>query len=74
MSSAVVRMTEPGWVRRAPTIVLTGAKAGSVALRFEGRLSTTKKLEPGPYRLTLVAVDAAGRTSGLARATFTVAP
>ena len=40
-------------------------------LRFSGRRSG-RNLSPGTYRASAVATDAAGNTSGVSRATFTV--
>jgi virginiamycin B lyase len=49
------------------------AAAGKNRLRFEGRLSKSKRLSPGRYRLTLRATDAAHKRSNARRASFTIA-
>jgi hypothetical protein len=48
------------------------AAAGKNRLRFEGRLSKTKRLSPGRYRLTLRATDAAHNRSKPRRASFRI--
>lgn len=47
-------------------------KKGPNRVRFEGRLSRTKRLGPGRYTLTIIASDAAGRRSAPRRLDFTV--
>jgi hypothetical protein len=45
-------------------------KAGPNSTSFKGRLSRTRALAPGPYRLTLLATDAEGKRSAPATTTF----
>jgi streptogramin lyase len=52
-----------------PSLVYT-TKAGLRKVRFQGRLSRTRRLKPGPYRLTVVAKDAAGNKSTPKRKNF----
>ena len=47
-------------------------KAGANSLLFRGRLSRTRALAVGRYRMTLVATDATGKKSTAARAGFRV--
>ncbi|MGZ4200427.1 MAG: hypothetical protein ACXVRH_00035 [Thermoleophilaceae bacterium] len=49
-------------------------KAGSHTLRFQGRLSRTKRLAPGRYRLTVVSKDSAGNASKPQTLSFTLLP
>ena len=49
-------------------------KAGSHTLRFQGRLSRTKRLAPGRYRLTVVSKDSAGNASKAQTLSFTLLP
>ena len=56
--------------RGAGTLTLT-APAGADHLRFEGRLSSTKRLKPGRYTVALSAT-AAGLTSTLRSLSFTI--
>jgi hypothetical protein len=39
------------------------AHAGTDKVRFQGRISRTRKLKPGRYKMTLTATDATGRRS-----------
>jgi hypothetical protein len=48
------------------------ALAGNASLRFDGVLDSGRRLAAGGYRLSVVAVDAAGRTSPVRRARFEV--
>ena len=48
------------------------ATTGLHRLRFQGRLTRTRKLSPGRYRVTITARDAAGNASRGKTATFTV--
>jgi hypothetical protein len=57
--------------RLKTTLSLQG-KAGANSFVFRGRLSRTRVLAVGRYRLTLVATDAAGKRSAAARASFRV--
>ena len=52
--------------------VRRNAPAGTSRIRFAGVLDGGRRLTAGGYRLTLVAVDAAGRTSAPRRAAFTI--
>jgi Bacterial Ig domain/WD40-like Beta Propeller Repeat len=57
---------------RAGSFSVNG-KAGANRVRFQGRLSRTRRLSPGKYRLTLSARDAAGnRTVRNPTKTFTI--
>jgi Domain of unknown function (DUF1929)/Bacterial Ig domain len=47
-------------------------KLGANSLAFRGRLSRTRVLKRGSYRMTLVATDAAGKRSSAVRASFTL--
>jgi Tol biopolymer transport system component len=49
-----------------------GAHGGRNRVRFQGRLSRTRKLTPGSYLLTVTAVDAAGSRSRARTAKFTI--
>jgi RTX calcium-binding nonapeptide repeat (4 copies) len=55
------RLRPGGKPRRLKPTVRLSAKPGVNRLRFAGRLSRKVRLAPGPYRLTAVAIDAAGR-------------
>jgi hypothetical protein len=48
------------------------AHAGTNTIRFAGRLSATKRLKAGAYRLTATATDAAGNRSLPRTARFTI--
>jgi Tol biopolymer transport system component len=48
------------------------ANAGANRVRFQGRLSRSRRLRPGKYRLTLGARDAAGNRSRSRTTTFTI--
>jgi hypothetical protein len=48
------------------------AHAGANILRFQGRLSRTKRLRAGTYTVTLTATDQAGNTSRPRTARFTI--
>jgi hypothetical protein len=48
------------------------AHVGSNKVRFQGRLSRSKKLKPGRYTLTITATDSAGNRSKAKSASFTV--
>ena len=56
-----------------PSLVFT-TSAGSHKLSFQGRLSRTKRLKPGHYRLTVVSTDSSGNASKPTSATFTLLP
>jgi hypothetical protein len=49
-------------------------KTGLRKVRFQGRFTRTRKLVPGRYELTIVAVDAAKNASKPARRRFTLKP
>jgi hypothetical protein len=55
---------------RLRTVMTFQGKAGSNSLSFRGRLSRSKVLALGRYRLTLVATDASGKRSAGARVSF----
>jgi hypothetical protein len=57
--------------RSAGTISLAGGRAGPNKVRFQGRLSRTRRLGPGSYTVTIVAVTAGGRTTSR-RLKFTI--
>lgn len=48
------------------------AKAGSRKLRFQGRLSRSKRLKPGRYKVTITATDALGQRSRPHTLRFTI--
>jgi len=53
------------------TLAFSG-HAGTNRVRFQGRLSRSKKLKPGLYTLTIAATDAAGNRSNARSASFTI--
>jgi hypothetical protein len=61
-----------GRFKRVRGKVRIAAPAGVDRLRFEGRLDGGGRLRRGAYRLTAVAIDAAGRRSGPQRARFRI--
>ena len=61
-----------GSFRRLKGRVRVSAKPGLNRVRFAGRLSRRVRLAPGAYRLTAVAVDAAGARSAPAGRRFTI--
>ncbi len=54
----------------AGAIAATG-HAGLNKISFKGRVASTRKLKPGTYKVTVVATNAAGRSSALSL-TFTI--
>jgi hypothetical protein len=46
--------------------------AGTNKVRFQGRLSRTKKLKPGRYTVTITATDSAGNLSAPKSTSFTI--
>jgi hypothetical protein len=56
-----------------PSLVFS-TSAGSHKLAFQGRLSRTKRLRPGKYRLTVVSTDPSGNASKPQSTTFTLLP
>jgi hypothetical protein len=52
------------------TVVSFRGKAGSNSLTFRGRLSRSKVLDVGRYRMSLVATDSTGKRSAAARVSF----
>jgi Domain of unknown function DUF11 len=46
--------------------------AGTNKVRFQGRLSRTKRLKPGRYTLTITAADSAGNRSSAKTVSFTI--
>lgn len=59
--------------RLVPVGTLTRAgQAGANVVRFRGRISAGHRLVPGRYKLTAVAVDAAGQRSGARSLSFRV--
>jgi PKD domain len=77
------RLSEPAHVtlrfssarsgKRKGMLQLNG-RAGLNTVRFAGRLSRRRTLSPGAYRLTAVAVDAAGNVARPGRTRFTLLP
>jgi virginiamycin B lyase len=57
-----------------PALSFPNQAAGRRRIRFEGRLSRRKTLEPGAYRLSLRARDAAGNSSARVSAQVVVLP
>ena len=57
---------------RVPGTVKLKLRAGKRALRFTGRLSKTRTLKPGAYRIVLTPTDAAGNAGRAVRAAFTL--
>jgi hypothetical protein len=53
-------------------ILTVNAHAGTNKVRFQGRLSRTKKLKPGRYTLTITATDSAGNRSNAKAKSFTI--
>jgi len=63
--------------RRCTRTVTAGAlsfaaHAGANTVRFQGRLSSTKKLRPGPYTLVINATSASGQHSAPQSLNFTI--
>lgn len=54
--------------------ITLSAKAGKNKVRFQGRLSKSKKLSPGTYRVVVSARDPAGNRSKRNGPTFTIVP
>lgn len=52
--------------------ILLAGRAGAQRVRFEGRLTRSRTLRPGSYRLLLTAVDAAGNRSATTALAFTL--
>lgn len=50
------------------------APSGPDKLTFQGRLSSTRRLAPGTYTVTITATNAAGKTSRPQSLTFTIVP
>jgi hypothetical protein len=50
------------------------AGAGLHKLLFGGRLTRTRKLKPGTYRLTIMATNAAGQRATKTLKSFTIVP
>jgi uncharacterized repeat protein (TIGR01451 family) len=48
------------------------AHAGTNRVRFQGRLTRTRKLKPGRYALTITATDSAGNRSNAKATSFTI--
>jgi hypothetical protein len=55
-------------------ILRMNGRAGVNSVRFAGRLSRSKTLRPGPYRLAVLAADGAGNRAATKRARFTLLP
>jgi len=55
---------------RLKTTVSLQGKAGANKVAFNGRLSRTRALAVGRYRMTLVATDATGKKSPASRLSF----
>jgi hypothetical protein len=54
-------------------VLTVNAHAGTNKVRFQGRLSRSKKLKPGRYTLTITATDSAGNRSRPNSTSFTIA-
>ena len=52
--------------------LILSAHAGTNKVRFQGRLSRSKKLKPGRYTLTITATDSAGNRSNAKATRFTI--
>lgn len=50
------------------------AHAGRDRVRFQGRISRKRKLNPGTYTVVIIATNAVGERSGPHRLTFTIVP
>ncbi|MBJ7522509.1 MAG: hypothetical protein JHC84_22595, partial [Solirubrobacteraceae bacterium] len=48
------------------------AAAGDYRVRFEGRITATRSLQPGRYQVTATATGTDGKTSAPVKATFTI--
>ncbi len=59
------------YVTVLPSVRVARARAGANRVRFQGRLSRTRTLRPGHYRLTATATDAAGNRSKPTRTSLT---
>jgi len=59
------------YVTVSPSVRFTNVRAGANRVRFAGRLSATRTLRPGTYRLTVTATDAAGNRSRPQRTVLT---
>ena len=46
--------------------------AGADKISFQGRISSSKKLKPGTYTLTIIAINATGKHSASRQLTFTI--
>ena len=57
---------------RVPGAITLKLAAGRQEVRFSGRLSRTRALKPGAYRVVLTPTDPTGNTGGDVRATFTL--
>ncbi len=55
----------------AATLIVAG-HAGANTLRFQGRVSGSKKLKPGAYTLVVTATGPGGKSSAPQRSTFTI--
>jgi hypothetical protein len=53
------------------TLTVSGA-SGANKLAFKGRISRSKRLEPGRYKVTIVATSAAGLKSAQRTLGFTI--
>ena len=61
------------YASEAPDRILAfNAHAGTNKVRFQGRLSRSKKLKPGRYLLTITATDSAGNRSAPKGTRFTI--
>lgn len=62
------------WRQRPAGQVALAAPAGTVRIRFSGRLSARAFLAPGSYRVRVVVTDAAGNASAQQSRSFRVTP
>lgn len=60
------------YVKVAGSFTVSPKAAGSYRVRFQGRLTKTRRLSPGRYRVTATATGASGATARAVTATFTL--
>jgi hypothetical protein len=75
LANTRARRSRPRCTRKLSPKRLTYTTApGLRRLRFDGRLSRTRRLSPGRYELAIQAADAAGNRSRNVRKRFTLKP